>query len=107
MAQNYLYVIGPQDGPVKIGYTSDPHARLMNLQTGHDQTLKIHYLREVDADKVAVMEKIVHRQLSYRKIRGEWFNVSAEDAQLQIDHAMIRWGDEPNLVLRFRGKTLF
>jgi hypothetical protein len=34
----------------------------------------------VDASKVDVMEKLIHRQNSRRRINGEWFRLTVEKA---------------------------
>ncbi len=106
MTQNYIYVIGPENGPVKIGYTGDPPSRLVNLQVGHNEKLMIHHLREIDSERVWVMEKLIHRGISYKKIRGEWYDISIQDAIFEVDHTFMKWEDEPNLVMRYKGKTL-
>ena len=40
-----VYIIGPEDGPFKVGITDDVVARLYDLQVSHWQQLVIH--REV------------------------------------------------------------
>lgn len=42
---SFIYVIGePEDGPLKIGYSKDPIARLRNMQTGNPRRLRIEYV---------------------------------------------------------------
>lgn len=108
MAQSFIYVIGPDkpEGPVKIGYTADPPSRLVNLQVGHSEKLVIHHLKEIDDERVWVMEKIIHKGIRYKKIRGEWFDISVEDAKFEVNDAFLRWEDEPHLIMRWKGKTI-
>jgi hypothetical protein len=78
----YIYVIGPdRESPVKIGVASNPVGRLGNMQVAHWEQLFIHGLFTVysrgDAFRV---EKLCHRRLEDHAMRGEWFNVFAEDA---------------------------
>jgi predicted GIY-YIG superfamily endonuclease len=106
MAQSYIYAIGPEAGPLKIGYTADPASRLGNLQVGHSEKLIIHYLREMDSARVWAMEQLIHRGIRYKKIRGEWFDISPADAKLEIDDAFMKWEDEADLNRRFKGRTI-
>ena len=106
MAQSFIYIIGPATGPFKIGYTADPASRLVNLQVGHSEKLIIHHLREIDSDRVWVMEQLIQRGIRYKKIRGEWFDITLDDAIMEVNDAFMKWEDEPNLVTRFKGKTI-
>ena len=106
MNSSYLYVIGPANGNIKIGYSEDPESRLGQLQTGNDQTLILHYTAEADPAKVQVLEKIIHRQLRHLKIRGEWFKLTAEEAQKEIDFAIITYSEVDNLERKFKMKLL-
>lgn len=106
MSQSYIYVIGPENGPYKIGFSSNPLGRCRQLQTGHSQPLKIHYTREIDVSKVKGMEKIIHKQIAYMRVRGEWFDVPLDDLKGEIDFAFIRWEGESNLNLKYRMNLL-
>lgn len=54
---NFVYVIGEQDdGPVKIGVSKDPIARLRGMQTGNPRRLRIEHVLIGDM----ATEKIVH-----------------------------------------------
>lgn len=101
-----IYVIGPTEGPFKIGYSANPTARLSSLQTGRTDTLVLHYSEETETDKAKVIEKLIHRTLGYKRIRGEWFDVTLEEAIGEVRHAFIRWEDEPSLTFRFKRKLL-
>lgn len=101
-----IYIIGPADGPYKIGYAADPNARLVNLQVGQAVELKLHYSESTETTIAKVIEKLIHRTLAYKRIRGEWFNVTLEEAIGEVRHAFIRWEDEPGLTSRFKQKLL-
>lgn len=65
-----------KDGPVKVGYSSDPEARLAALQTGNSSRLR---LRKVfEGGRQAEAE--VHERLDDLRIRddGEWFEPASE-----------------------------
>lgn len=101
-----IYVIGPTEGPYKIGYSGNPRSRLSSLQTGTTQSLLIHYEEEAETSKAVVIEKLIHRQLAHKKIRGEWFDVTLEDAIAEVKYAFIRWEGEENLEFRFKKRLL-
>lgn len=74
----YVYVVENEvTGSVKIGVSSSPKKRLSSLQTGTEHKLNLAHVS--DATDV-VSEKKVHDLLNESCIRGEWFNVSTDDA---------------------------
>lgn len=93
--ESYIYVIAVlEDGPVKIGFSKSPDKRLRQLQTGQADVLRLFHSEPIELDKVHLMEQVVHRENRHRKIKGEWFNMSVEDAILEVRHAMIRFEEE-------------
>ena len=101
-----IYIIGPKDGPFKIGYSGNPTHRLSTLQTGTTDFLMLHYKEETETEKAIVIEKLIHRQIGYKRIRGEWFDVTLEEAKAEVRYAFIRWEDEPNLSFKFKRKLI-
>lgn len=93
----FIYVIGNSENRQKIGFTKNPQRRLKTLQTGNPDKLYLHHCVEIPDEKTRVMEKKIHSEIGYKRITGEWFNISAEDAKLVLDHAVIRWLDDPLL----------
>ena len=72
--KNYLYVLGTDDGYVKIGITNDPNInnRVRNLQVGNPKKIEVLFFDERLAAEKA--EKYLHREFwKYRK-KGEWFH---------------------------------
>jgi hypothetical protein len=86
----YIYVIGTQQRQ-KIGFSSDVGRRLSMLQTGNSEKLTIHHTIEVPDDQARYVERTIHQQYNYLRVKGEWFNMTVEQAKLAIDHAAIRW----------------
>lgn len=101
-----IYVIGTDNGPLKIGYTADPKGRLSNLQVGQPTEIKLFYEEATETAKAKVIEKLIHRTLGHKRVRGEWFNVSVEEAIAEVKFAFIRWEDEPALAFRFKKRLL-
>jgi predicted GIY-YIG superfamily endonuclease len=93
----YIYVIGNKENRQKIGFAKDPYRRLKTLQTGNPDKLYLHHYVEIPDEKTRIMESKIHSEISYKRITGEWFDISAEDAKLVLDHAVIRWLDDPLL----------
>lgn len=91
---NYLYVIGGTEGPQKIGFSKDVKKRLATLQTGNSILLKIHHVEEIPEDRVKLIERKLHKELNYRKLKGEWFDLSIEEACNLVKFARIRWLDD-------------
>lgn len=88
----YIYVIGTHEKQ-KIGFSSNVGRRLRSLQTGNSDTLKIHHSVEVPAEQARFVEKTIHHEYNYLRIKGEWFTMTPEQAKLCIEHAAIRWVD--------------
>lgn len=68
-----VYVIGPVNGPYKIGISADPRGRLSSLQIGNHAQLKIHF--QLDADNAADLEARFHASFAVGRIQGEWFDL--------------------------------
>jgi predicted GIY-YIG superfamily endonuclease len=90
----YIYIIASNaNGPVKIGRSADPQKRLKQLQTGHALPLTIHYQQEISGDEVNLMERAVHKMIRHKRLKGEWFAISVEEAIAEVKHAVILYED--------------
>lgn len=92
----YIYAIGT-DNIQKIGFSSNVAHRLHTLQTGNSEQLKIHHMVEIPEERVRIVEKTIHKEYNYLRVRGEWFKMSPHQAKMCIEHAAIRWSDDPLL----------
>lgn len=81
-----VYILGPIEGPVKIGRAKDPTARLNALQTGSAE--RRHLWAFVRLPRVAgiELERRMHEELRDRRVRGEWFNITAFEAMRELFH---------------------
>lgn len=93
----FIYVIGPKEGPQKIGLSGDVEKRLSTLQTGSPVDLMIHHKEPVETKQVRKLEKKIHRELNHKRIKGEWFDYSPEDAKAFVIFFVIRYGEDPLL----------
>ncbi len=62
------------DGPIKIGVSADPVARMAQMQTGMPHTLRLLAFYPGTRDD----EQNLHKRLATFRIRGEWFHPSEE-----------------------------
>jgi predicted GIY-YIG superfamily endonuclease len=92
---SFLYVIAAhKEGPVKLGLSMDPQRRVRQLQTGSAEALFIHHVEEVSDGRVKIAEKALHQMLGHKRLKGEWFNISVEDAIAEVTH--IRMTEDPS-----------
>lgn len=93
----FIYVIGPAIGPQKIGLSGDVDKRLQTLQTGSPVDLLVHHREPIIAKQVKLLEKKIHRELNHKRVRGEWFDLTPEEAKEFVVFFAIRYGEDPLL----------
>lgn len=103
---SYIYIIGSNNPPYKIGISKNPKKRLRNIQTGHPHKLEILELRETDSKRTKLLESVIHKHLDRYRMKGEWFDISLEEARLHLDFALIRYEDEPLLEHLVKNKLI-
>ena len=86
----YVYVVGPEIGPKKIGIAKNVRSRLSQYKTHNTQNVKLLFSINCPKDKAKRIEKSVHQALKERRVHGEWFNVSVEEAKAAIRDAAAR-----------------
>lgn len=97
---SFVYLVGEPDGPVKIGISKDPIARLRTMQTGNPRRLRIEYVLIGDMPT----EKLLHEfwephaisSLASRSLPGsapgtEWFKADARAELLPIIETAVRY----------------
>lgn len=86
MSECYIYVIGIEDGPVKVGISQSPNGRLDTLQTGSPVKLSIlHYRKCRNRDHALHHERMFHEVYAENRMVGEWFNMSSDFAIEGVD----------------------
>jgi hypothetical protein len=68
----YLYFIQAENGPIKIGHSSDPEGRLAILQQGNPYPL--HLLAKIP--QLFCEERALHKKYASLRMAGEWFDPS-------------------------------
>jgi len=91
-----IYVIGTETKQ-KIGFSKNPEARLKQLQTGNSETLHLHHTIQVSEDNVRTLEKFLHKDIGYKRLKGEWFDMTRLDAISYLTFADITWAHDPML----------
>lgn len=86
----YLYVIGAENGPVKIGITGNLTGRLSSIQTGCPFQAIIWFVKPIfSRDLAAEHEAMIHRVYQEKRLAGEWFDIDAaqgiEAIEVEID----------------------
>ena len=84
----YLYVIKEwRNGPIKIGVSGNPWARLLDLQVGNPRHLKLAHHWEMSRRAAFDCEREIHKELEEFRLEGEWFDFPDDIAgQLIKDH---------------------
>lgn len=65
----YVYFIQAEDGPIKIGTTREPEARLRHFQAHNAH--EVYFLGVFPS--TARHERLLHSRLCRHRIRGEWY----------------------------------
>jgi len=109
LQRSAIYAIGRQIGPpIKIGFSSKPVYRLTELQVSSPEELRFHLVCWLqDRSAASKIEARCHAILrgDGRHIRGEWFNITPDEAAKIIDRAALdiecRIVPHPQLIRRF------
>jgi len=84
----WVYWIGGDTGPIKIGWSKEPEKRLKQFQPGSPIELKvIHRVAGTYND-----ERRLHNELSNERLHGEWFERGAA-----LMAAGVEWDDDMRL----------
>ncbi len=90
----FIYIIGVTENPVKIGIARNLRSRLTTLQIGCPDPLVLHYSKSIPHNAAEDLETAVHRRLKPKHRRGEWFDVSVEEAREAIEALAPRVDDQ-------------
>lgn len=74
---SFLYIISEGEaGPIKIGRSRNPGARMCELQTGNARRLRLFTKYELTHDEACEAERTLHEELSGFAMAGEWFELT-------------------------------
>ena len=100
--RKYVYVIGPDIGPQKIGVAQEPRKRLSAYRTHNVQNVKLHFMQNCPEDKAKAIEMNCHEKLMIFEDHGEWFRVTKENAISTVLRSMFEL-KQPNYGIEFAG----
>lgn len=81
--QSYVYVMHESNDLAicKIGKSDNPESRIGSLQSGNHRQLLLYKKFPAPSSNIAHnIESASHRKLQTKRIRGEWFRISPEEA---------------------------
>lgn len=84
----YIYAMGSEDGPSKIGIASNPEERLNGVQRASNKVICVTGQWPVGKRIALAVERHIHWQLRDRHFKGEWFNVHLAEATAAIERAL-------------------
>lgn len=77
---SFVYVIGPDTGPCKVGVANDVDVRCRQIQIDRPEKITVLYRLAVPKDRRFDVEKHAHSILAANRTRGEWFDVDHQAA---------------------------
>src|SRR4051794_20111529 len=86
MTSKSIYVMRSSAGPVKIGIASNVGKRLLSIKTGCPFEVQLAHKKEHET--ASQVESLAHSLLSEKRMNGEWFDCSVEDAVIAIEQAI-------------------
>ncbi|WP_083861039.1 GIY-YIG nuclease family protein [Halobiforma nitratireducens] len=90
-----VYVIEHELGPVKIGRARNPEQRLGELQVSSPFELRLK--KTATPDDAAAVEKYLHSHFDKYHMRGEWFDIPADERDFPIPRRIS--GNQPDVDL--------
>ena len=88
----FIYAIGSESGPIKVGISADPYVRLLRLQASCPHNIHLldvrRFRHRAEAFKI---EKHTHFFLSDQHLHHEWFDVNLDDCMHAIDLMTYGW----------------
>lgn len=81
----FIYIIGPEGGPYKIGISGNVNERIEAIQATSPVKVFLFSARRLDSRFDAVgFERQVHSSLKEHRLHNEWFNCGLETAKNAI-----------------------
>lgn len=91
-----IYVASAKNGPTKIGISYNPEKRAKELQGNGPVALTLVHFDDLPEGLEGAIERCAHRLVGAHRLRGEWFDITPEDAvKLAIELAIETLGALP------------
>lgn len=85
---SFVYVIGHDSGPQKVGYSISPSYRATTLKVAGQPHFTVHYRAEVRKDEARGVEALAHHYLAASALGSERFDVTPAVAWEAIQRAV-------------------
>ena len=90
-----VYAIGTsEEGPIKVGITSNQKTRLADLQVASPVELFILGWWHCNDDDARLIEESTHCLLKDLRLRGEWFDADIAKVRRAVEEAINRTGTD-------------
>lgn len=87
--RHYVYIMGREEGPVKVGISVRPWDRLSSIRTSCPFPAKLLYCRPMESREHALHhERNFHVVNAGKRTNGEWFDTDLELAIESIESAL-------------------
>lgn len=83
LKNKYLYVLEFTNGTVKIGITKEKERRMKAISSASGMNITRSYFTE-EIDNVQNLETELHRHFKNKRLNGEFFDISFEDAVKEV-----------------------
>jgi hypothetical protein len=80
MTISYVYAISDEKSKIKIGVSGHPPSRVKQLQFECRNKLTLLHSLKCQENEAYRIERTAHRLIENKKVSGEWFEVSADEA---------------------------
>ena len=91
---HFVYIMAPTKAqrPVKVGISNDPWKRLASVQTGSPIKLEVVEIYGCESrDEATALERKFHDHHRAVRLSGEWFNITADDANYWLFCDQVVW----------------
>lgn len=85
---DFVYVIGHDTGPQKVGFSYNPEKRARVLKVAGEPHYKVHYAHPVESDVVREIEALAHWLLDEHALGRERFDVTPDVAAQAVKDAV-------------------
>lgn len=92
---HHLYIVTAGDGRTKIGITSDLDQRLNGFRTSIPFEIKLAWTTRIPVSHLRRVERATHETLAEHRIAGEWFVVTADQAERVVRSVLEEMGLSP------------
>lgn len=84
----YIYVMGIEGGPSKIGHSLSPERRKVQIEREENCRVVVTGKWDVGFARALAVERYIHWLLRDKHIRGEWFSASQDEIVEAVETAL-------------------